>query len=489
MPSKLSRIKIFLGENRTTKQTILKNTFWLSSSEIVGRLFKAAIVIYAARILGAAGFGTFSYVMGLASLLTAFSDLGMSSIVVREGAKNPQLRARYFSTALGLTSLLALASAFIIIFGAPLITKIPISHTLVIIVALVFVFDIMRGLVGSAIFRAQEKMEGEALVTIVTQLIIVSAGFYLLTRFHSPEGFALAYAVGSATGLLLALYLVRGYIRQFIARFEKALIKPILSASIPMSLATILGVVMINTDIVLLGWLTDATDVGLFAAAQRPITLLYAIPSLIAASIFPALARFAEKDQNRFRLLNEKSIVAVLLFALPLAVGFLLAGREIVHFLYGSAYSPAILTIKILAITLITMFPMSMLNNGIFAYNKQKFLVKVGAVGVVVNAILDIILIPILGIVGCAIATVGTQLVTSTAIWFKMKQINNFSVIGNLKKIIVATLFMGLVITGLIQIGLHILPVIILAAVIYFGTLVLLKEKLFSDLRSILASS
>ncbi|MDP3991324.1 MAG: flippase [Candidatus Colwellbacteria bacterium] len=488
MPNRISRIKNFLSENRTGRQTILKNTFWLSSSEIVGRLLKAAIIIYAARVLGVAGFGTFSYVMGLASLLTAFSDLGMSPIVVREGAKNPQLRARYFSTALGLTSLLALASAVIIIFGAPLITKIPISQTLVIIVALVFVFDMIRGLVGSAIFRAQEKMEGEALVSIVTQIVLIGAGFYLLAKFRSPESLALAYAIGSAVGLILALYLVRSYIRQFIARFEKALIRPILNASIPMSLAAILGVVMINTDIVLLGWLTDATNVGLFAAAQKPVTLLYAIPSLIAASIFPALARFAGKDHNRFRLLNEKSIVAVLLFALPLTVGFLLTGEEIVNLLYGSEYLPATLTMKILALTLITMFPMSMLNNGIFAYNKQKFLVKVGAVGVTVNALLDIVLIPILGIAGCAIATVGTQVITSVSIWFKMKQINNFSVIGNLKKIIIATLLMGLAVAGLIQIGLHVLLIIILAAIIYFGTLILLKEKLFSDLKSILAS-
>ncbi len=487
MPNKISRIKNFLSANHTVRQTILKNTFWLSFSELVGRLLKAAVIIYAARVLGAAGFGTFSYVMGLASLLTAFSDLGMSPIVVREGAKNPQLRARYFSTALGLTSLLALASAIIIIFGAPLITKIPVSQTLVLVVAFVFVLDMIRGLVGSAIFRASEKMEGEALVNIVTQIALIGAGFYLLTRFRSPEGLALAYAIGSAIGLLLALYLVRGYIRQFIARFEKALIKPILSASIPISLASILGVVMINTDIVLLGWLTNATQVGLFAAAQKPVTLLYAIPSLIAAGIFPALARFAEKNQNHFRLLNEKSIVAVLLFAIPLTVGFLLVGKEIIHLLYGSEYLPATLTMQILAITLITMFPMSMLSNGIFAYNKQKFLVKVGVVGVAVNALLDIILIPILGIAGCAIATVGTQVITSASIWFKMKQINNFSVIGNLKKIIIATLLMGLAVAGLIQVSLHILLIIILATIIYFGTLILLKEKLFSDLKSILA--
>ncbi|MBI2506949.1 MAG: oligosaccharide flippase family protein, partial [Candidatus Colwellbacteria bacterium] len=181
MPNKISRIKNFLSENRTVRQTILKNTFWLSGSEIIGRLLKAVIIIYAARVLGVAGFGIFSYVMGLASLLTAFSDLGMSPVVVREGAKDPQLRARYFSTALGLTSVLALISALIIIFATPLITKITLSQALIVIVASVFVLDMIRGLVGSAIFRASEKMEGEAVVNIVTQLALISAGFYLLT--------------------------------------------------------------------------------------------------------------------------------------------------------------------------------------------------------------------------------------------------------------------------------------------------------------------
>ena len=332
-----------------------------------------------------------------------------------------------------------------------------------------------------------EKMEGEALVHVVTQLALVGAGFFLLTKFRSPESFALTYVVGSAVGLILALYLVRGYIRQFIARFERALIKPILSASIPISLAAILGVIMINTDIVLLGFFTDATNVGFFAAAQKPVTFLYLIPSLLGAVTFPALARFAMKDRNRFRLLNERSLTAVLLFALPLTVGFLLTGKEIVQLLYGVEYLPAVIAFQILSFTFITTFPMSMLNNGIFAYNEQKFLIKVGAVGVTVNALLDIILIPMLGIAGCAIATVSTQIITSTTIWSKMKRINSFSVIGNLKKSILATFIMGAAIWALTQAGLHILVIITIAILVYFGVLALLREKLFSDLKSILA--
>lgn len=488
MTNKISRIRKLLTENKSIRQTILKNTFWLSGSEIIGRLLKALIIIYAARILGAAGFGTFSYVMGLASLLTAFSDLGMSPIVVREGVKNPERRARYFSTALGLTSVLALVSALIIIFGTPLITKIPLSQTLVLIVALVFVFDVLRGLVGSAIFRASETMEKEALVNFITQLTLVIAGFYLLIKLRNPEGLAMAYALGSAAGLAVALYLVRGYIRQFIVRFEKALIKPILSVSIPVGIAAILGVVMINTDIVLLGWLTDARQVGFFAAAQKPVTLLYAIPSLLAAGIFPALARFASSDPGRFRLLNEKSVTAVLLFALPLTLGSVLVGREIVELLYGSEYLPSITALKILALTFITMFPMSMLSNGIFAYNQQNFLVRIGVVGVIANALLDVLLIPIWGIAGCALATLATQTVTSVAVWLKMRSLNNFNAVRNLGKILLATSLMGIVVWFLNWVGSHVLLTITIAVIVYFGTLILLREKLFSETKAILAS-
>ncbi len=489
--AKINRIKqfvSFLKENKSIRQTILKNTFWLSFGEIVGRLLRAAIIIYAARVLGVEGFGIFSYVLGLAGLLTIFSDLGMAPVVVREGAKDPALRARYFSTALGLSFILALISSVIIIFGTPLVTKFPVSQALIILIALVFVFDLFRGLAGSAIFRASEKMEGEATVNIVTQAVVVIAGFILVTKLRSPESLALAYAIGSGAGLFLALLLIRGYVRQFISRFDKSLIKPLLAASIPMSLAAILGAVMINTDTVLLGWLTDAAQVGLFAAAQKPILLLYIIPSFIAAGIFPVLARFAESNQEKFRLLTEKSLTAVLLFGLPIVAGLLLTTREIVDLLYGAEYLPSVNATRILGLTLLAMFPMSMLTNGIFAYNEQKFLTKVGLIGVALNALLDVILIPVWGIAGCALATLSVQIVTSTLIWFKMQTLNRFAVLGSLKKVIIATLAMSVAVFGLVFANIHILLIVPIAALIYLGTLILLKETLLKDLRAILAT-
>lgn len=66
----LKRIKSFLFENQTVRQTVAKNTFWLTVSNVGGRLLRAVIIIYAARVLGAGEWGAFSYAITLAAFLT-----------------------------------------------------------------------------------------------------------------------------------------------------------------------------------------------------------------------------------------------------------------------------------------------------------------------------------------------------------------------------------------------------------------------------------
>ena len=56
--------------------------------------------------------------------------------------------------------------------GTPYFTKIPISRMLIILTALMLVFDSLRNF-GNALFRAIEKMEREALINIITQGVIL----------------------------------------------------------------------------------------------------------------------------------------------------------------------------------------------------------------------------------------------------------------------------------------------------------------------------
>ncbi len=71
----------WLFNNRTVGQTIAKNTFWLFFGQMTSRLLRAVIVIYSARVLGAASWGAFSYALGVAAFLTIFSDIGINALI------------------------------------------------------------------------------------------------------------------------------------------------------------------------------------------------------------------------------------------------------------------------------------------------------------------------------------------------------------------------------------------------------------------------
>src|SRR3989344_515578 len=150
----------WLFKNQSSGQTIAKNAVWLFSGQMIGRLLRAVVVIYAARVLGAASWGAFSYVLGIAAFLTIFSDIGINALITKEASRNPELKDRYLSTAFFLKLALLLIFVIGVVISARYLSNIQEAVSLIPIIIFVFAFDTLRDL-GSALSRAMEKMEIE----------------------------------------------------------------------------------------------------------------------------------------------------------------------------------------------------------------------------------------------------------------------------------------------------------------------------------------
>ena len=478
------KISNLLSTESSLGQTIFKNTFWLSVSEISGRLIRALLIIYAARVLGTHDFGIISYALSVSALFAIFAEMGLSGLVTREGSKNPEMRGVYFSTALSIKTTLTIMSALAMLFGTKYLTEIDINNTLLYFVVALFIFDSLRGF-SAGIFRAEEKIEKEAILNIVTQALVLIIGFWALIKFKSPESLAFAYALGSGLGLIFAIYLTRNYLKKFLIDFNPKIIKNILYSAWPYSVAGILGIIMLNTDAVMLGWFTDASAIGLYSAAQKPILLLYIIPSFIAGGFFSSFARFANTDKEKFRNMLQKSITSILLIALPITSGIFFLSQEIISLLYGEAYLGATSSLQILSLSILTTFPLSLIANAAFALNEQKNLIIFGVAGVILNAVLDFALIPIYGILGCAIATLVSQIISNTFLWMRIKHLNYFAVFPYLAKIILSTIIMSISLLILVYYNFSIILIIPYAIIIYFGLLIILKEKLLIEINNL----
>lgn len=478
----LKKIKELFFTNRNAKQTIVKNTVWLGASTMLGRGIRAIVIILAARILGAEGYGLFSYAMGLAAFWSIFSDFGLSAFMTREISKNPDEKSKYVSTIVILKALVLGITVLLTLLTMPLMARLPGSQPLVILAAFLILFDNIRSF-GFSFARAQNKMEIEGITIVVTEIVITALALVALFTFPSPASLSLAYIVGSAVGALFIFILLRKSVKKLYGGFDRSLVRPILKSASPFVIMGMFGGLMINIDTVILGFFRNAGELGLYAAAQRPVQLLYVLPALIAASIFPLLNRaIFKKETEKIRNFLERGLQSVMLFAFPLTFGGIILAGPLIMLFFGSEYIGATLAFQLLLLTIFFVFPGNIFGNAIFSYDLQIKLLWSTGFAALANVGFDLLLIPRYGISGSAVATVISQIVVNLLNWRILHRCIPFSFVGKLKKITVATIIMSIATLSLTLLHVHVLITLGVSVIIYGAMLFLMRESLLTDL-------
>lgn len=482
----IRKIKSLLFKNHSDGQTVIKNTFWLFAGEIIGRVLRIVVVIYAAGLLGAAGYGVFSYVMATAGLITILSDVGISAVLTRESVKYPEQRKQYFATALALKGVLIIINICIVIFILPRITTVAGAAALFPFVAFILAFDTLRDF-GAGMLRALQKMELEALAKIIMNLAIASLGLFLVTKHATTTSLATGYVIGTSVGFFITLAMLWPYFKGLFAHFEPKLVKGIIGAAWPIGLIGLMGAITLNTDMIMLGQMRTPAELGYYAAAQKPIQFLYIIPGLLATGMFPLFAKLAHESKEKLRGVLERSAVMSLLIAMPIVFGGLIVAPQLIDFLYTAEFVvPAIPSFRLLLITLLINAPALILNNVILAYNKQLSFLRFFAVGAISNVIFNALLIPRYGIVGAALATILAQITSNACIWYAIRRLASFNIIQYLGKITLAALLMAAATFGMQLLGFSFFINLGISALVYFGLLLLMKEPLLREARSLL---
>lgn len=478
----IKRLKDLLFQNRGARQTIAKNVFWLSVSQVGSRLIRAVIIIYAARVLGAAEYGIFSYVLGFAGLFTIFGDVGINNLLTRNVAAHPEKRNEYFSSSFWVKIFLLLTTSLLVIFVAPHLTNIEKAKSLIPLVAFLVVFEGLREIV-IAFLRGLEKMEWEAFLVIIMNITIVIAGFIILSISPTSRSFIFSYIASVGVTAVLAIIILKNQFLKIFGFFKKTLAVQIIKDAWPIALSATLAVFLINTDIVMLGWWRTAEEIGYYSAGQRIIGVLYTLPALFASGIFPTLSRFVKQNENqKVKDISEKLITITFLMAIPLVIGGVILSQPIINLVFGQEYLPAVPAFQILLVNLLIVFSGPFVSNFILAHNHQKNVVGYVAVGAIGNVIFNALLIPPYGIVGSAIATIISYSLYYGLTWRWIKKTSDIQILVYLKKIIATAIIMGIFSFTLNQFDLNVIINIIISTGIYFGMLLLLKENSLKEI-------
>ncbi len=484
----IKKLKDLLFHNQTARQTVAKNTFWLVVSNFGGRIIRAVLIIYAARVLGAAGWGVFAYAISVVAFITTFSDIGINSILLRDASRagDENLRRKIISTSF-ITKMAALVLGVLaVIFIAPRATSVAEVTTILPIIVFILIFDTLRDF-GSSVIRSLEKMEWEAVFYLLTNVAILAFGITFLHFSRTVQSLAYAYAIGDAVGVIATLTFLSGKLKGILTSFSFSSLKSILISAWPFAVSNLLGVLMINTDILIIGWILSAKDVGLYSAAQRIIQLMYLIPATINVSILPILSRLAaHKDSVKIRRIIENGISLVFAIGIPITVGGFILAKELMVFFFGPAYLASTLPFQVLILTILVDFPANLLSGLLFSYNRQRALIWNGVIGGGLNVVFDLLFIPRFGIAGSSLATLLAQLVSMQYLWWIARKANYFEVLSHLKRVILASGVMAIVALGLSLLSVHVLVNIAVSGVVYAGVLFFFREPLIKELKLIL---
>ena len=473
--------------NNSLGQTLVKNTFWLFIGEVISRLLKFFLVLYAARILGVAGWGIFAYAISVVSLFFIFADLGLDRLIIREISKDSLEKMRYLSTAFFFRLILLIIATCFILIIVPHISNVTEGRGILLITAIFLGFDSLRGFFLT-IYRALEQMEKEAFVKLFTNILIVILGFIVLFTFPSVENFAYAYLGGSLAGLIVTFFAMRKYFSSLISNFSASLIGQIWRITWPFFIFGITGAVMTYTDMIMLGWWKTPIDLGLYSVAQRLLQFLLIIPSYLAMATFPLFSRLIEEDEGKLKIIFEKILSLVILLGFPMVFGGILLGKDIILIVFGESYMASTLVFQIFLAGLIIAFPMLIISNYVFAKNIQRKFVPAAIGSMFLNVILSIFFIPRFGIYGAAVATVTSSSIFNIIIYSIVQKISHFEIFSHIKKVVLATIIMSLITFWAKYFNLNTFLNIAFSAIVFFGILLILKEPILRETKDLFST-
>ena len=217
-----------------------------------------------------------------------------------------------------------------------------------------------------------------------------------------------AEAVLVACGLL-AIYSKRGgYLSAWKPRIARA--KKLLRNSWPFMMAGLAVMTYMRIDQIMLGGMLGPEAVGVYTAAVGISEVWYFIPMLVVSSISPSIIKAKNQSlqlyHQRLQWLYRLLVMLCLLIAIPMTV----LSSALITLLYGSGYEQAgpVLAIHIWAGIPVALGVAS--SQALLVENLQLYSFYRTLIGCILNILLNLLLIPSLGIVGAAVATVISYL-------------------------------------------------------------------------------
>lgn len=375
---------------------------------MIERVFQIVIsltvMVWVARYLGPERMGLLSYSISFVGLFLVIAKFGLGEIIVHELVTNESQRDTILGTGFYIKVIGVLVMLLSIALTVQFTDNDAYTNILITVIAGGSIFEVFSTI--DFYFQAKVLSRYSVFARSSVGIIIPSIKIVLILI----QADLIWFAVVTSGGIFLqALFYIIAYKYNKLSfskwKFNSIIAKRLLINSWPLFFTSFMIAIYMKIDQIMLKNMMGDKEVGIYAIAVRLSEFWYFVPMLITQSIFPAIIKSKKHGIKLFNSRMQQLYDLMTLLSLSLAIIVTFSARFITVLLFGEEYSGSgtVLTVHIWA-GILVFYGISR-SKWIIAQKLQQKAIIIHVGGAILNVVLNIILIPIYGAVGAAMAT------------------------------------------------------------------------------------
>jgi O-antigen/teichoic acid export membrane protein len=403
---------------KTESNSFLSNSIITLTRQVLGIIIGVILIVVVARALGPDGNGDYTLITYLPLMLMTFLNLGInSSTVYYISRKKMSINEAYSMNIIAgiVLSIISVVIGAIIIYffsGIKFFNKIDPDLLYISLLSLPGIF-LMTFL--QTILQGMQHFKSYNTALVIQQLATLLSLILLLFTFPlGLLGTLLSFILGYLCSVIYMVYfLIRYSDASFSFRyFSWGNLKEVLTYGIKAHVSNIMTFFNYKLDIFLLGYFLTSYAVGIYSLAVNVGERLSIFSQSISQVLLPRIASSnLEEDRNQITSMVSRFIM---ILVVVLAIFVFIFSHLIIELLFSDEYADSVNLLRWLLPGVTVLAVEKILSNDLAGRGKPELNMYVSFVNVVLNLILNLILIPTIGVAGAAISSSITYLVSFT---------------------------------------------------------------------------
>jgi stage V sporulation protein B len=422
-----------------------------------------------ANLLGPAGYGILGLTLPLQGMLITTANGGLPPAIAKYVAeysaqKQDLMVKQIIKTSMKVMIVLGIVFSILIFFLAePLAIGLFHKPEAVLpfqLIALITPFSVIVG-AFRGVFQGFYQMTNilitkvfEQFFMIIFAVILVLAGMYVAGAVAGTAIGFMAAAVAGAVIFRRQVWSKLSKSRNVLSRAERKitlgeelkLVRMLLIFSIPVVITGLAEIALYDIGTFVIGAYMASEYVGYYNAASPIARLPLIISMSVATAVLPATAEaFGLRDHGLLKKYVLQSYRYVAILVVPLCIITIVFSNPIISILFGPAYASGSEALKILAVGML-FFTIYTVSSSVAQGLGKPYLPMIALIiGTLFDLILSIILVPMYGINGAAIATsIAAFIIMAILAWKTLQIVNVKLPYGDFVRIAIASFLMGI---------------------------------------------